>query len=133
MRKAAVRSAVAALLGIGLTGGLLAATSSPALAAGRWCTGDTCLKTYDVGTWHGRVEVQIWARPNMTVHGRVWNSAGWAVNTQVESFTSYRTYIGYTYPKRNFPAGSQLCAEGWWHRGGSHYTSLGRRCVTVTR
>ncbi|MFI7700540.1 hypothetical protein [Nonomuraea sp. NPDC049480] len=128
------RLVVSTLISLGLAGGLVAAMSSPAAAAGRWCDGDVCLKTYDVGTWHGRVEVQIWARPNMTVHGRVWNSrAGWGVNTQVESFTGYRTYIGYTYPKRNFPAGSQLCAQGWWHRGGSHYTSLGLRCVTVTR
>ncbi|NUR89979.1 MAG: hypothetical protein HOY71_38385 [Nonomuraea sp.] len=134
MRITRSRPAVAALLTLGLSGGLLVATGSPAAASGRWCNHDVCIKTYDAGTWHGRVEVQIWARPNMTVHGRVWNSrTGWSVNTKVESFSSYRTYIGYTYPKRNFPAGSKLCAEGWWHRGGGRYTSLGLPCVTVTR
>ncbi|MCF6473299.1 hypothetical protein FAF44_33685 [Nonomuraea sp. MG754425] len=129
-----MRKFLLTLLSVGMTAGALAVMTPPASAAGRWCNASTCIKTYDVGTWHGRVEVQIMVSANMTVHGRVWNSrTGWAVNTQVESFTRTRTYIGYTYPKRNFPAGSKLCAQGYQHLGGSNYRTLGLPCVTVTR
>ncbi|MFI6485895.1 hypothetical protein ACIBH1_48900 [Nonomuraea sp. NPDC050663] len=123
-----------ALLSVAIAVSALVAASSPASAAGKWCNASTCIKTYDNGTWHGRVEVQIMVRANMTVHGRVWNSkTGWAKNTRAESFTGTRTYIGYTYPQRNFPAGSKLCAQGYQHLGGNKYKTLGLPCVTITR
>ncbi|MEV0620442.1 hypothetical protein AB0I81_44470 [Nonomuraea sp. NPDC050404] len=129
-----MRKALLTLLTVGMTAGTLAVATQPASAAGRWCNASTCIKTYDNGTFHRNVEVQIMVSANMTVHGRVWNSAtGWAVNTKTESFSSTRTYIGYTYPNRNFPVGSKLCAQGYQHLGGGKYRTLGLPCVTVTR
>ncbi|MFD1540984.1 hypothetical protein [Nonomuraea guangzhouensis] len=129
-----MRKALLALLGVAMTASALAVASPPAAAAGRWCNASTCIKTYDSGTFHRNVEVQIMVSANMTVHGRVWNSAtGWAVNTQVESFSGIRTYIGYTFPNRNFPVGSKLCAQGYQHLGGNNYRTLGLPCVTITR
>jgi hypothetical protein len=108
--------------------GCVIATGQPAVADGEWCNHSVCIRTYDTGTYLGRVEVSVvnTNQPNR-ITARVWTTNGWSANAKVEDVAKFRTYRDQVYPQRHFPAGTRLCAEGF--RGGQ---SVGLPCVTIT-
>ncbi|CAM5281514.1 hypothetical protein SAVIM338S_00144 [Streptomyces avidinii] len=108
--------------------GCLIAAGPPAAADGEWCNRSVCIRTYDEGTYLGRVEVSV-VNTNQPhrIRARVWTTSGWSANTKIEDVAAFRTYRDQAYPQRSFPTGTRLCAEGFI--GDS---SVGLPCVTIT-
>ncbi|GAA3148373.1 hypothetical protein ACFQ0X_06550 [Streptomyces rectiviolaceus] len=108
--------------------GCVIVTGPSAAADGEWCNHSVCIRTYDSGTYLGRVEVSV-TNTNQPhrISARVWTTNGWSAHTKVEDVAAFRTYRDQAYPQRHFPAGTRLCAEGF--RGGG---SVGLPCVTIT-
>ncbi|HEY8480757.1 MAG TPA: hypothetical protein VIL71_13105 [Spirillospora sp.] len=116
-------AAAAAMTGAGVVAGVPAAH-----ADGEWCNNWVCIKTYDTGTYLGRVELSVWSSSlGGTVTGKVWTTNGWSAETKRETVGAFTTYRDYVYPQRHFPAGTRLCGEG--RLSGR---SVGLPCVTIT-
>ncbi|GAA1945737.1 hypothetical protein GCM10009837_84710 [Streptomyces durmitorensis] len=122
------RKTVAGIATLAAALGCVIVTGPSAAADGEWCNHSVCIRTYDSGTYLGRVEVSVTNtnQPNR-ISARVWTTNGWSANTKVEDVDKFRTYRDQAYPQRHFPAGTRLCAEGF--RGGA---SVGLPCVTIT-
>ncbi|WP_143261882.1 hypothetical protein [Allokutzneria sp. NRRL B-24872] len=108
--------------------GMVLVLTPSAQADGEWCNNQTCVKTYDTGTYLGRVEVSVWTQNRAgTTYAKVWTTSGWSANTGSQYVEAFRTYRGWVYPQRHFKAGTRLCAEGY--KSGGKY---GLPCVTIT-
>jgi hypothetical protein len=109
--------------------GMVIGLNSPALAAGEWSNNQTTMIIRDHGLYVGTVEVAIWtqnqARGN--VHARVWGAgfSGWTSSQNVGAWTTYR---GWVTVNRVLPAGSRVCAEGFYGN-----QSVGLPCVTIVQ
>ncbi|MCP3802884.1 hypothetical protein NLX83_26770 [Allokutzneria sp. A3M-2-11 16] len=117
---AAASATVAAL-------GMVFVLTPSAQADGEWCNNQTCIRTYDTGTYLGRVEVSVWTQNRAgTTYAKVWTTNGWSQTTRSEYVDAFRTYRGQVYPQRHFPNQTRLCAEGY--KSGGKY---GLPCVTL--
>ncbi|MFF4951134.1 hypothetical protein ACWC2K_17325 [Streptomyces chattanoogensis] len=109
--------------------GLVLVAGPPAAADGKWCNHSVCIKTYDTGTYLGRVEVSVvnTDEPHR-ISARVWTTSGWSARTKTKDVNASGTYRDKAYPQRHFPEGTRLCAEGF--HGGE---SVGLTCITLSK
>jgi hypothetical protein len=125
LRRRATKLLLVAAAALGMVIGL----NSPAMAAGRFENNQTTMIIRDNGVYVGTIEVAIWTSnaPRGDVQARVFGPgfSGW---TRSEDVGSFRTYRGYLKVDRVLPAGSRVCAEGFW---GS--SSVGLPCATIVR
>ncbi|MFI6094369.1 hypothetical protein ACIA8G_02380 [Lentzea sp. NPDC051213] len=116
-----------AALAVLVSGGLTIVATTPAHAEGKWCNNQTCIQSYDNGTYLGRLEVSIWTQNQAgRVNAKVWSSNGWSQWTHTENVGVFTTYRGWVYPQRQFPSQTRICVEGF-KSGGSY----GLPCFTV--
>jgi hypothetical protein len=78
----------------------------------------------------GTVEVAIWTmnRARGNVHAKVWGPDGVPYQTRSENVGAFTTYRGWAKVNKVLPAGSRICAEGFWGD-----TSVGLPCATIQR
>jgi hypothetical protein len=109
--------------------GMVIGLNSPALAAGEFENNQTIMIIRDHGLYVGTVEVAIWTANETrgNVHAKVWGPgfSGWTHSEDVGSFTTFR---GWVKVDRVLPAGSKVCAEGFWGT-----QSVGLPCATIVQ
>ena len=115
---------------IALLAGVVAlALAAPAAnASGRFCNGDTCIRSHDNGLYLGGLEVELFqsSLPGWT-QAHVWSSDGrYNVWSRGQEGRKFRTAIEWVFPRRFFRRGARVCAEGF--KDGRR---IGRPCFTM--
>ncbi|KPC63922.1 hypothetical protein [Streptomyces chattanoogensis] len=129
MRPNTIISAFGATAATAAAVGLVFAAGPPAAADGKWCDHSVCIRTYDTGTYLGRVEVSVVNTDQQhKISARVWTTNGWSARTKTQAVSASRTYRAKAYPQRHFPEGTRLCAEGF--QAGE---SVGITCITLSK